>query len=118
MTANTARNRVDDAVLRRYVGIGLLLFAAGWLLYRVRGTLPIFLLGFFIAYALHPLLHWLEARGIRRSRAVQLVFLLFVMVLLVVGFVVVPFVVGQIEDFARYYRDTYRPAVAEWTKHW
>ena len=61
-----------DSVILRYAGFGLLFCAALYGLYLVRGTLPVFIAGGVIAYALEPLLKKLEARGlVERVRGTQ-----------------------------------------------
>ena len=65
------------------------------LLYRIRGVFLPFLLGFFIAYVLDPLLDRLEARGWSRVKAVWVVTALF---FLIVGTIIAVVVVVTIVE--------------------
>lgn len=72
-------NKSLDATLLRYVGYGLLFLVGAYLLYAVRNTLPLFIVGGLLAYAFEPLLQRLEKRGYSRGRAVFVVFLIFLL---------------------------------------
>ena len=72
-------NRSLDALVLRYVGYAVLFFIASYLIYLVRGTLPIFFVAGLFAYALEPVLRWLEGRGYSRRGAVSYVFLVFLL---------------------------------------
>lgn len=75
-------NRSLDAIVLRYLGYALLFGAGAYLLYLVRGALPVFLIAGLIAYALEPSLKWLERRGHSRRGAVVYVFLIFLLLFL------------------------------------
>ncbi len=79
------------------VAIGLLL---GWFAWKVRAVLNPLILGYLLAYILRPLVARLEGRGMRRRKAVNIIFALFgAMLVLVLGGVFVQgrqFVEGQI----------------------
>ena len=72
-------NRSLDSIVLRYAGYALLFSGFAYLLYLVRGALPVFLIAGLIAYALEPVLLRLERRGYTRRRAVGLVFLVFLL---------------------------------------
>jgi predicted PurR-regulated permease PerM len=72
-------NRSLDAVILRYVGYALLFGAAIFLVYMVRGALPIFCVAGLLAYAMEPVLKWLERRGHSRPSAVAYVFVVFLL---------------------------------------
>lgn len=72
-------NRSLDTIILRYAGYLLLFLASCYLLYLVRGAVPIFLIAGLIAYAWEPLLQRLERRGYSRAGAVGFVFLLFLL---------------------------------------
>lgn len=74
-------SRSLDPIVLRYLGYAVVLAIAAYLLYLVRGTLPVFILGGVLAYALEPLLTRLEDRGYSRRGAVGVVFLFFLMFL-------------------------------------
>lgn len=76
-------NKNLDSVIVRYVGFGLVFLGVAYLLYLVRGALPVFLAGGVLAYALEPILQKLEKRGYSRAGAVGLVFLFFLLVFLI-----------------------------------
>jgi predicted PurR-regulated permease PerM len=73
-------NRSLDAVIARYVGYALLFLALAYLLFLIRGALPIFMVAGLLAYAMEPILKWLERRGYSRRGAVGLVFLAFLLI--------------------------------------
>ena len=95
----TMIERVPSAAVFRWALMGtlgvltVLLFAYG--LYTVRGVLVLVLLALFLAVSLDPAVRWLMRRGLRRSTAVTIVFL--VVVLMLAGFMwsVVPAIVDQ-----------------------
>jgi predicted PurR-regulated permease PerM len=78
-------NRSLDAVILRYLGYTLLFGAVAFLIYLVRGALPVFLIAGLIAYALEPILKWLERRGHSRRGAVGYVFLVFLLIFLLLA---------------------------------
>jgi predicted PurR-regulated permease PerM len=71
-------NRNLDPIILRYLGYAVVLCIAAYLLYLVRGALPVFIIGAVLAYALEPVLTRLENRGFSRRGAVGLVFLGFI----------------------------------------
>ena len=73
-------NTTRDAIIIRYIGYGLLFLGGVYLLYLIRGALPVFLLGGLLAYAFEPVLQKLEKRGYSRGGAVGFVFLAFLLV--------------------------------------
>lgn len=72
-------NKSLDSIVFRYAGFGLLFLWAAYMLYLVRGALPLFLVAGLIAYALEPLLNRLERRGYSRRGAVAFVFFIFLL---------------------------------------
>ena len=71
--------KTSDALVARYVGFGLLFFAAAFLVYLVRGALPVFLAAALLAFAFEPILQRLEKRGRSRLSAVGFVFTIIVL---------------------------------------
>lgn len=69
-----------DAIILRYLGYALLFSFAAYLLYLVRGALPIFIIAALLAYVLEPVLKRLERKGYSRGGAVGFVFLIFLLV--------------------------------------
>lgn len=76
-------NKSLDSIVLRYAGFGLLFLALFYVLYLVRGALPVFLVAGLIAYAVEPLLQRLERKGHSRRSAVGVVFLFFLLLFIV-----------------------------------
>lgn len=74
-------NKTLDSTLLRYVGYGLMFLVGAYLLYAVRDSLPIFMVGGLLAYAFEPIVQRLEKRGYSRGRAVFFIFLCFLLLL-------------------------------------
>jgi len=79
---NMNRSQLDSMVLR-YAGFAMLFMGTAYALYRVRGAMPVFIIGGIIAYALEPVLQRLERRGYSRSGAVGFVFLIYFLLFLI-----------------------------------
>ena len=77
-------NRTLDATVLRYTGYFLLFAIVAYLLYMVRGVLPLFMVAALLAYAMEPALKGLERRGYSRRGAVGFVALIFVLLFIVV----------------------------------
>ncbi len=60
--------------LARNVALAVLVVLAGWFLWSVRAVLNPLILGYLLAFVLHPLVLRLEKRGWKRSRAVNVIF--------------------------------------------
>lgn len=58
----------------RKVALAVLVVLAGWFLWSVRAVLNPLILGYLLAFGLHPLVLSLEKRGWKRSRAVNTIF--------------------------------------------
>ncbi|HUR28861.1 MAG TPA: AI-2E family transporter [Planctomycetota bacterium] len=69
---------------RRWV-LGILFVLVLWFCWTVRSVLNPILLGYLLAYVLHPLVVRLEKRGFRRRTAVGVIFALFALFILIVG---------------------------------
>ncbi|MEO6908937.1 MAG: AI-2E family transporter [Abditibacteriaceae bacterium] len=82
-------NRTLDPIILRYLGYALVFCIAAYLLYMVRGVLPVFIIGAVLAYALEPVLKRLEKRGHSRRGAVGIVFLCFLLFLIVLGVMII-----------------------------
>lgn len=93
------RRQTERWILRllgKVVVYGLLIAAALWMLWRIRGVVPPFLAALLLVMALAPLVDRLEARGLPRWAAVTLVYLGFFGTLTGMMFVLVPLVANQI----------------------
>jgi len=73
-----------DAIILRYLGYAFLFCFVAYLLFLVRGALPIFIIAAVLAYVLEPVLKRLERRGYSRGGAVGFVFLIFLLVFVLV----------------------------------
>lgn len=82
-------NRTLDPIILRYLGYAVVFSIAAYLLYMVRGVLPVFIIGAVLAYALEPVLRNLEKRGHSRRGAVGIVFLCFLLFLIVLGVMII-----------------------------
>lgn len=86
------------------VGI-LLALTTRYIFVRIVGVLTLFAIGLLIAWVMDPLLDALQRKGWHRSVAVTAVTLGFVVCTAVVGILIVPGVVSQIQDAASHWRD-------------
>lgn len=75
-------NKTLDATILRYIGYGMLFIVGAYLLYAVRGTLPLFFIGGLLAYAFEPIIQRLERRGYSRRGAVGFLFVIFLLLML------------------------------------
>ncbi|HEY3397395.1 MAG TPA: AI-2E family transporter [Armatimonadota bacterium] len=88
------------------VFLGVLAGIAGWfLLVKLYPVIVIALTGFAVAYLLDPVLRNLEARGWKRGQGLALLGVVVLLLLGVVGFVVVPQLVGQVSSIATNWSD-------------
>ncbi|HEX8834921.1 MAG TPA: AI-2E family transporter [Abditibacteriaceae bacterium] len=69
-------NRSLDWVVLRYFGYATVFLTGAYLIYLVRGTLPLFLVALLLAYAMEPLLQRFERGGRSRPQSVGFVFLI------------------------------------------
>jgi len=77
---------------------GVIVLAAAWFLYSVRGILAPFLLGWVIAIVLEPAVRWLRLRGMPRMAAVLLLTVVFFGLATLVVVKASPLVAGQISS--------------------
>ncbi|MEO6708593.1 MAG: AI-2E family transporter, partial [Planctomycetota bacterium] len=73
---------------RRRWALGILFLLVLWFSWTVRSVLNPILLGYLLAYVLHPLVLKLERQGFKRRTAVGVIFALFALSILVLGFAV------------------------------
>ena len=69
-----------DTILLRYVGYALLFGAVAYLLFLVRGAIPLFAVAAVLAYAMEPILQRLQRKGYSRRGAIGFVFLVFLLI--------------------------------------
>ncbi len=89
---------------RWFVGLVVVLFAL-WALSRVRSILTPFILGAVIAYMLNPLVDRMAVRGIKRNRAISLVFLAFLLLFVIALLIIVPLVASEARGLVADYGD-------------
>jgi len=78
------------------LGVGIVVY----LLWRIRNVLPPFLIAFFLASLLDPVVTNLQRRGVSRGRAVASIYaLVFVVIILLILLIVPPFL-AQVQDLA------------------
>ena len=77
-----------------------------WLLYLLRGILAPFLLAFVLAYVLTPVVDRMEARGLRRTPSILMIFL---GTYLMLGFGMVTLGKRMTEEMVDLYADLLRP---------
>jgi predicted PurR-regulated permease PerM len=73
---------VSNRTLLRLLAVSTAFLLVAWLLWEIRDVLQMLLVAGFLALALNPAVTWFELRGLRRGRAVAVV---FVVTLVVVG---------------------------------
>ncbi|MFA0757969.1 MAG: hypothetical protein PVTTEEND_000067 [Candidatus Fervidibacter sp.] len=77
------------------------LFVVALFLWRIRSILPLFLLGFFLAYLLDPLVDRLQERGLSRGMATTVIFFLFALLAFFVLLLVLPPLIGQATELVQ-----------------
>jgi hypothetical protein len=78
-----------EEVPRRLLWLGVLLFAV-WFLSAIIGVLAPFLIAFFLAYLLNPLVVWLEQRRVPRWVSTLAIVLLMIGAVVAFGLFIVP----------------------------
>lgn len=78
--------------------VGVLLFFAlvTWFVYTVRSVLTPFILGFLIAYILHPLVDMLERKKISRTSAVAIIYIFLITLVAVLVFYGLPIIIRDL----------------------
>jgi predicted PurR-regulated permease PerM len=69
-----------DVTVGRFLRFIILIFflvIIGWLMYKLADLLTVVILSFLIAYILDPVASFMEARGLSRSTATAIIFLVF-----------------------------------------
>lgn len=90
------------------IGISLLIAGAIWLLFRVRVIFPPLVLALVIIYLVNPIVSRFERRGVRRSVAAVLAYILVVGAISLLVAAIAPFVSGQVSHFADEWPDIRR----------
>ncbi|MFQ3567829.1 MAG: AI-2E family transporter [Aggregatilineales bacterium] len=93
-----------DSRTKRLVAV-ILLLLSGLLLAQASAVLPLIFFGIVLAFLLHPLVDWLDARvpallgSVKRPLAIAAAFLIALLILIVVLVVIIPPVLNQLDEF-------------------
>ncbi len=90
----TATLRVE--ISPHTIGLVLLVIAGGWMAFKLSTVLIVITVALVMVGTLEPLVGWLERRGVRRGRALALVFLVITLVLAAVLLLTIPQLVSQL----------------------
>ena len=74
----------------RFVTVIFFLVLIGWLLYSLSTIITIIIVSALLAYILDPIASYLEARGLSRSNATVIIFLVFFIVIGLIGITLLP----------------------------
>ncbi len=85
-------------VWQRAATLAAVAAVALYFLWRVRDALPPFLIAFFLASLLDPVVSRIQRKGVSRARAVATIYLLAFLVLVLLGYLVVPRVLVQMQE--------------------
>jgi len=91
---------VSNRTLLRLLAVGTAFVLLLWLLYNVRNVLQLLLVAGFLALALNPAVTWFEMRGLRRGRAVAVVFLITTVTVLAILTIVFAPLYEEVRKFA------------------
>jgi len=81
------------------IGFALFVLLVIFFLWQIRSIIPLFLIGFFIAYLLDPLVDRLEEQGFSRTGGTVVVFTVFFLAALGLALMIVPPLVEQLVSF-------------------
>lgn len=84
-----------------WIGIGVIIAAAFWVLSGIQSVLPPFIYAILFVYLLKPLVNGLEDRGVNRILAIVIGYLLVAAVISLIVLIIVPLVVAEVGQFAK-----------------
>lgn len=94
--------------------IGFYLVGALFKAYPVLGsTLSAFLIAILLAYLLNPLVNKFEKKGVNRNLGTGLVYIIILLVFVGLGFIVIPALITQIQNFVRNL-----PSITNYSLNW
>src|SRR5262245_12972489 len=103
--AGTEPRPLTYRLLFRYATVAslavLMVFIGALAIYALRGLIVQILVAAFIAVSLDPIVRWLIAHKIKRSRAVALVVTVFLLLLAGLGYATIPKLVDQATQLGR-----------------
>jgi putative permease len=88
-----------DVTVGRFLRFIILIFflvIIGWLMYKLADLLTVVILSFLIAYILDPVASFMEARGLSRSTATAIIFLVFFLIIALNVWLVLPGIFSQL----------------------
>ncbi len=91
---------LSNRTLVRLLVVGTAFFLLVLLLWNVRNVLQLLLVSMFLALALNPAVTWFELRGLRRGRAVAIVFLITIVTVLAILIIVFAPLYEEVRKFA------------------
>jgi len=91
---------LSNRTLVRLLLVGTAFLLLVLLLWNVRNVLQLVLVSMFLALALNPAVTWFELRGVRRGRAVALVFLITIVTVLAILIIVFAPLYEEVRKFA------------------
>lgn len=83
----------------RVILIAVAIAAVLWFLWRIRSVLEMLFIAVFLAIALGPIVEFFARRGVKRSLAILLTYLLLLATVFGLGLLVVPPIVNGVNDF-------------------
>lgn len=76
--------------IKKLIFILLVIPLTGYILYLSKAIISPFILAFFLAYAINPLVEWLQKKGARREYAIITVYFILVLVMAVIIGIILP----------------------------
>ncbi len=89
---------LNEIPLARRLSAGIILVLVIWIFIKAQGVLFPFLVSFALAYLFDPLADWLERRGVPRTVAVLFLLVITLGILVLIGAILIPSLVGEIQD--------------------
>ncbi len=89
-----------DVTLNRFLKIILAIlvfFALGWLVVKLTSVLIIFIIGALLAYILDPIASFFEYKGLSRTGATVIIFILMAFILFILIYFIIPPIVDQVK---------------------
>ncbi len=89
-----------DVTLNRFLKIILAIlvfFALGWLVVKLTSVLIIFIIGALLAYILDPIASYFEYKGLSRTGATVIIFILMAFILFILIYFIIPPIVDQVK---------------------
>jgi predicted PurR-regulated permease PerM len=90
---------VSNRTVVRVILIAIAIFAVLYFLYRIQSVLQMLFIAGFLAVALGPIVEALAGRGIKRSVAILLTYLMLLVAVFGLGLLVVPPIVSGVNKF-------------------